>query len=240
MQAISFLLKKLSLVSLTFFVLFSVSSCKKNNDPNVLGGETNIPLTQKDSVTSIYFTVNGGTSLPGASIKVVSNDNGMVTYGATVDLNAYPDSVVNTLATMIPQLINYYNPKDLVWSVSPSGVLTVQFKLKITSEGMQNYFVDGKPWTVKYADGVGTNYSVTRDNGETLTATVTEKTGVDDWPYSFWYIKTSKVEYTAPANDPVLSKVTFRVNHKFGLVYLKAEGKDGRVVEVDLFAWFLM
>jgi hypothetical protein len=43
-----------------------------------------------------------------------------------------------------------------------------------------------------------------------------------------------------PASDPVLSKVTFRVNHKFGLVYLKAEGKDGKVLELDLFAWFLL
>ncbi|HLP20400.1 MAG TPA: hypothetical protein VK174_08865, partial [Chitinophagales bacterium] len=44
---------------LLLFVLTGVNSCKKNNDPNVLGGETNIPLTQKDSVTNLYFTVNG-------------------------------------------------------------------------------------------------------------------------------------------------------------------------------------
>ncbi len=234
------LLKKSGALLVVLFTLFAANSCKKDSGPNVLGGETNILLTQKDSVTDIYFTVNGGSSLPGASIKVLSNDNGMVTYGATVDLNAYPDSVVNNLVTMVPQLITYYNPKDLTWSLSPSGVLNVQFKLKITSEGIQNYFVDGQPWTVKYADGVGTDYTVTRDNGDVLTATITEKTGLDDWPYSFWSIKTSKVEYNAPASDPVLSKVTFRVNHKFGLVYLKAEGKDGKVLELDLFAWFLL
>jgi hypothetical protein len=234
------LIKKSGALVLVLFTLFAANSCKKESGPNVLGGETNIPLTQKDSVTDLYFTVNGGSSLPGASIKVLSNDNGMVTYGATVDLNAYPDSVVNNLVTMVPQLITYYKPKDLTWSLSPGGVLNVQFKLKITSEGMQNYFVDGQPWTVKYADGVGTDYTVTRDNGDVLKATITEKTGLDDWPYSFWSIKTSKVEYNAPATDPVLSKVTFRVNHKFGLVYLKAEGKDGRVLEMDLFAWFLL
>ncbi len=122
--------------SLLLAVVLTINSCKKNNDPNVLGGDTNIPLTQKDSVTSLYFTVNGGTSLPGATIKVISNDNGMVTYGATVDLNAYPDSVVSALTTMVPELISYYNPKDLTWSLSPSGIITVQFKLKITSEGI--------------------------------------------------------------------------------------------------------
>jgi hypothetical protein len=105
---------------------------------------------------------------------------------------------------------------------------------------MQSYFIDGKPWTVKYADPQGTNYNLTRDNGDVLTATVTEKTGQDDWPYGFMYIKTSKVEFNCPATDPVGKKVTYRVNHKFGLVYLKAESKDGRVIELDLFPWFLL
>ena len=113
------LLKKSGALLVVLFTLFAANSCKKDSGPNVLGGETNIPLTQKDSVTDIYFTVNGGSSLPGASIKVLSNDNGMVTYGATVDLNAYPDSVVNNLVTMVPQLITYYNPKNLTWSLSP-------------------------------------------------------------------------------------------------------------------------
>ncbi len=230
---------KAAMVLAFLIILLTANSCKKNNDPNVLGGETNIPLTQKDSVTNVYFTVNG-VNLPGTTFKVLSNDNGMVTYTATVDATAYPDTMIADLITILPQLINYYNPKDVTWSVSTSGILNVQFKLKITSEGMQNYFVDGKPWTVKYADPQGTNYSVTRNNGETLTATVTEKTGVDDWPYSFWMIKTSKVEYIAPASDPVLSKVTYRVNHKFGLVYIKAEGKNGKVIEIDLVSFFLL
>ncbi|MBS1594354.1 MAG: hypothetical protein JST90_08505 [Bacteroidetes bacterium] len=219
--------------------LFLVSSpgCKKN-DPNVLTGDTNIQLTQKDSVTNVYFTVNG-TSLPGTTVKIISNSNGMVTYGATTDLSAYPDSIKTALATMVPQLITYYNPQNVTFNISGT-TLTIQFTIKVTSEGMQNYFVDGQPWTVKYADGVGTNYTVKRTNGDILTATVTEKTGADDWPYGFYYIKTSKVEYNAPVDDPVLSKVTFRVNHKFGLVYLKAEGKNGKVLELSLFPYYVM
>ncbi len=220
--------------------LLLVGSCEKeNSDPNSLGGTTNIPLTQKDSVTDLYFKVNG-VDYSGVTIKVVSNENGLVTYGANVDLKAFPDSLVATLLTMVPKLVDYYKPSNLTWTVSPALVLTVQFKLRITSEGIQNFFVEGKPWTVKYADGVGTKYSLRRDNGEVLTATVTEKTGQDDWPYVFWKIKTSKVEYMPPSDDPVLSKVTFRVNHKFGLVYLQAEGKDGKVIEVDLVTFFLL
>jgi hypothetical protein len=230
----------LPLATIAFvFLLLTIGSCKKNNDPNVLGGDTNIPLTQKDSATSVYISING-QNMGGLEIKVVSNDNGMVTYGATFDPSTLPDSTITNFSTILPQLINYYNPKDITYSIDGTGKLHVQFKLKITSEGMQSYFIDGKPWTVKYADPQGTNYNLTRDNGDVLTATVTEKTGQDDWPYGFMYIKTSKVEFNCPATDPVGKKVTYRVNHKFGLVYLKAESKDGRVIELDLFPWFLL
>ncbi len=239
MKTTLFNFRKTGFALLLLAAIFVVPSCKKNTDPTILTGDTNIPLTQKDSVTSIFFKVNG-SNLPGASIKVISNDNGMVTYGATIDLTAYPDSLVSNLITLIPQLINYYNPQGVVWSVTGNNTLNIQFKIKVTSEGMQNYFVEGKPWTIRYADGVGTNNSVTRSNGQTLTTTVTEKTGVDDWPYSLWLIKTSKVEFTAPADDPSISKVTFRINHKFGLVYVKVEGKNGKVLELDLINFFLL
>ncbi|MBS1624214.1 MAG: hypothetical protein JST83_09360 [Bacteroidetes bacterium] len=227
---------RLSII-LGLFISLLASGCKKN-DPNVLTGDTNIPLTQKDSVTNVYFTVNG-SSLPGTTVKIISNDNGMVTYGATTDLSSYPDSIKTALATMVPQMISYYNPQHVTFNINGT-ILTIRISIKVTSEGMQNYFVDGQPWTVRYADGIGTNYTVKRANGNILTATVTEKTGVDDWPYGFYYIKTSKIEYNAPADDPVLSKVTYRVNHKFGLVYLKAEGKNGKVLELSLFPYYVM
>lgn len=221
------------------FLLFTFSACKKETDPNVLGGDTNIPLTQKDSATSVYFALNGQNA-GGVEIKVASNDNGMVTYSGTADPADLPDSVITSLLSIIPQLVTYYNPQDFTYSIDGTGKLHFTFKLKITSEGMQNYFVDGKPWTLKYADGVGASHSITRNNGDVLTATVTEKTGQDDWGYGFMYIKTSKIEYNAPATDPVVDKVTYRVNHKFGLVYVKVESKDGKVLEADLFPWFLI
>lgn len=220
-------------------IVMTVSSCKKEKDPNVLTGSTNIPLTQKDSATSLYFTYNG-QNVDGTEIRVAENNNGMVTYAASFDLQTIPDSLENLLLTILPQLINYYNPKDVAWSLGSDGKINVQFKLKITSEGIQSYFVDGKPWTIRYDDPQGSSRSVTRDNGEVMTATVTEKTGQDDWPFGFMYIKTSKVEINTPPGDPVLQKVTYRINHKFGVVYLKAEGKDGRVLEVDLMPWFLI
>ncbi len=234
------LIKKLAILSLILVLLVGIDSCTKATDPNVLTGDTNIPMTQVNSQTTTYLTING-VSQPGSGIvTVISNNNGMVTYGTSIDLTTYSDSALTTIATLLPQAISYYNPKNVVWSISPQGLLNVQFTIKITSDGMQNYFVDGQPWTVGYADGVGTNYTVKRTNGNVLTAKVTEKTGNDDWGYGMLLIKTSLVEYEAPADDPVISKVFFRVNHKFGLVYLKVIGKNGKTLEMDLLNFFLM
>ncbi|MCW5907465.1 MAG: hypothetical protein KIS94_06375 [Chitinophagales bacterium] len=226
-------------VVLTAAILLAFNSCKKETDPNVLGGSTNILLTQKDSATSVYFAINGQNA-GSVEIKVVSNNNGIVTYGGSADPSTFPDTAITELLTVIPQLMNYYNVQDFSYNIDGTGKLNFQFKLKITSEGMQHNFVDGKPWTAKYGDPQGTTYTLKRTNGDVLTTTVTEKTGQDDWPYGFMYIKTSKVEYNAPATDPVLSKVTFRINHKFGLVYLKTEGKNGKVLEIELVPWFLL
>ena len=234
------LLKKAAILSLLLISMVGIDSCKKSTDPNVLTGETNIPMTQVNSQTSTYVTING-VSQPGSStLTVLSNNNGLVTYGASVDLTTFSDSALSVMTTLLPQAISYYNPKDVTATINGSGVLNLQFTMKITSEGMQNYFVDGQPWTVRYADGVGTKYTVKRTNGTELTATVTEKTGLDEWPYGFLFIKTSLVEYDAPADDPVISTVYYRVNHKFGLVYLKVLGKNGKVLEMSLLNYFLM
>lgn len=207
-----------------------LSSCSKNN---TLGGDTNVDFAQVGQTSSVYINVSG-TPLPATSIKVINNTDGMVTYSASVNTKAYPADLIKLLLDNLPTALAYYNPKDFTYSISPSGQMDLQFKLKITTEGIQNFLVNGEPWTVRYADGVGTKYEVDTKTGETLTAEITEKTGKDDWPYGFYMIKTSKVEYVAPVEDKVINKVSYRVNHKFGLVYIKAEFRNGKVVEVDL------
>jgi hypothetical protein len=227
------------LIGLLLSGIAGIGSCKKENtDPNVLGGETIIDLTAVGSETDVYLS-SGSTSL-NTKVKVVGNDNGMVSYEAAIDIHSIPDSIIDLVIQVLPQLVSYYNPKDVIIGTDAQGRITATFKLKVTSEGMQNYFVDGKPWTFRYNDAAGTKYTVKRNSGEEINATVTEKTGLDDWPMGFMYIKTSKVEVTPPAADPVFTKITFRANHKFGLVYLKGETKSGKIIEVDLVPWFLI
>ena len=74
-----YILKKLAVIALILpIALFD--SCKKADDPNVLTGNTNIPMTVVGSQTTTYMVVNG-TSVPGStSLTVLRNNNGTVTY----------------------------------------------------------------------------------------------------------------------------------------------------------------
>ncbi len=221
-------------------LLLLVTACKKDKDPNALEGDTNIALTAKDSVTSVYMEMDG-LQAPSAQIKVVSNVDGQVTYHATIPMTGIADSLKAQLAAVIPSMINYYHPQNLSVQIASNGDIEADFTIKITSEGIQHSFIEGKPClVVKYGDGVGSSYSVTMDNGKTVTSTVTEKTGVDDWPYGFYYIKTSKVVTTVPEDDPVIQSLSYRANHKFGIVYIEVTTKAGKTIKVDLFPWFLL
>lgn len=211
-------------------VVLLVSGCKKNetpNGPNDLGGETDIPLTKVGSVTSFYVKMNG-VEMPSGEMTVTSNNNGVVNYRLVVDLHGRPDSAF--LAGLAPAEYNDGN-----------GHLTADLKLKITSEGIQDYSQGDKPWTiVKYDDNVGDTYPYTTNQGRTLVRTVTEKTGLDDWPFGFFNIKTIKVEEVDPPNVKDASKIVFRANHKFGLVYAELQMRDGTVLNIELIPWFLL
>lgn len=226
------------LTSLSLFLV--IAGCKKDSEPNSLGGETNIPLTAIDSVSSVYMEMDG-LQVPTAEIKVVSNVDGQITYHATVPMTGIADSLKTQLASVIPAMINYYHPQNLSVQIAPNGDIQADFSIKITSEGIQHSFIEGKPCiVVKYADGVGASYSVTMSNGKKVTSTVTEKTDQNDWPYGFYYIKTSKVETVVPDDDPVIQSLTYRANHKFGLVFIEVKTKNGKTIRVDLFPWFLL
>lgn len=224
------LIGRLAFAMSAIVLLTHTSSCKKdkNNGPNDLGGDTNIPLTQVGNESSVYLTIGAaGTSING-TMTVTKNEDGIVTYKLLADLTGNSDSTL--IAALVPA-----EYKD------NQGRISGEFKFKITSEGIQDYFHSNKPFTVvKYNDNVGDSYSVTTNNGNTLTRTVIEKTGIDEWPLGFLYIKTIAVEQDVPASDELLEKITYRANHRFGLVYIKANLKNGQTVEAKIMPWFLL
>jgi hypothetical protein len=219
----------------------AIIACKKKSEPgpNDLGGSWDLELTQVGRESDVYFYLNGSYSVQG-TITVLSNDKGVVTYRLRGDLSGSPDSAF--IAQLFPS--HFF--------VQP-GILEREVKFKITSEGIQDYFWDqdfNDPWTiVKYADGVGTTYPFKTSKNVTLNRVITEKTGEDDWPFGFYYIKTSKVEQelippedeiTEPGYSLKLDKITYRANHKFGLVYMEIKLDNGPTISLDIYPWFLM
>ncbi|MCC6571379.1 MAG: hypothetical protein IT274_07130 [Chitinophagales bacterium] len=210
-------------------IALSVASCKKD-DLGTLGGDTDLPLTEVGNESSIYIDYDGEDVEQDLTLTVVRNDNGDVTYKVLVDFTGHPDSAF--LVPLIPA-----NLKDA------QNRANFEVKLRITSEGIQDYINNSsKPFTlVKYDSKVGDTYAYEVD-GKTLTRTVTENNGLNEWPLGFFNIKTVEVQQTTfnPVMGALVNKMKYRANHKFGLVYMEAELKNGKTMEIEIVPWFLL
>jgi hypothetical protein len=185
---------------------------------NSIGGSTDIALGQVGNEFTPGSITIGATSYPiSASMKILSNADGMVTMQVTAD---------TANISNIPALKQLYDavPDDLK---DATGKISTQLKFKMTSEGMLDYVnMDEKPHTlVKYDCKPGDSYSVSKSSGKTLTRTVLSKSTTDDFPYGFFYIKTIEIEQ--PMSFPGIRKFKYRANHKFGIVWVEAELEDG-------------
>ena len=103
-----------------------ITCIKEESSPNSLGGETNIALTAKDSVTNVYGSYDGN-NIQNASLKVKSNDNGIVTYEALIDISTFSDALKIKAITSLSQLSNYYK-FDTAFTLTPDNKLKFVFK----------------------------------------------------------------------------------------------------------------
>jgi hypothetical protein len=214
------------LLAMSAVVVLMSASCLKDlvdpkSDPNELGGDTNLELTKVGNVSTANLTVDG-KALPNGSMTVTSSKDGIVVYKLSFNLKGNKDSA--TYAKLLPS--QYWDSQ---------GNVVMDFKFKITSEGIQDLFRRERPWTlVKYSDGVGTEYPFTTDNGVKQVRKITEKTGKDDWYMGGMLIKTTKIEQDLPESDQTAKKISYRANHKFGLVYTEVLLKTGSVVNLRI------
>lgn len=223
-------MKKIIYIIPILFCIISFNSCDKinslfednNKDPNVIGGETNLPVTQVgNTITPSSIKIGNNYYDVIESIEIIKNEGGVVTVSVKADLRNEPS--LAALNDWLPA-----NYKDA------NGKIDAEFKYKMTSEGIQDYYKDNKPFTIaKFDCNVGDQYNVNRTDGKTSTRTVFSKSTTDDFPYGFMYIKTIGVEQTA--NTPGVSKYILYVNHKFGLVNAKIILEDGTSAEVTLY-----
>jgi hypothetical protein len=184
-----------------------------------LGGDTSIALGSVGNVFSNIGGINvgGDTVLADVAMTVVKNEGGVATLKLKADLSKDPR--LAKLDKLIPSSM-----KDA------SGKIDADLKLRITSEGVQDYLNrDSAQHTlVSYGSSVGDTYKLTKSNGATITRTVVAKSDQDDFPYGFMLIKTMTVEQDS--RIPGVKKFVIRANHKFGIVYLAMVAEDGTTI----------
>jgi hypothetical protein len=153
-------------------LLLTASCSKKDTDNSTsttpststssssIGGDGNLT---NNSVGHAYTCTSDITGVTASSITVTSHDgNGLV----TLRIKAKVPTSGNSLTSLIPS--SY---------VDASGNVDVTGKYKNTTEGILDYTnSDGAPFVVvNYNSNVGDKYVLKKNNGQTITRTVTYK-----------------------------------------------------------------
>ncbi len=222
-----------------------------SNDPNQkLGGNTKLDYTNvgdkfSASIDIIPYPLNEHIN---DSITVTKNENGDVTilvhYTFDTTLVRGLDTLLGTQdfsEELRASIRNYYiNKYEISVDTSNPDNIRVwkEIKLRATSDGIQEYVSSkgntSKPFTViRYNANVGDKYEFTNAEGEKLLRTVVYHSTTDDYEMAFWRIKVFKTEEYMQ-NDPMISKITYITNHKFGLVAIEIDTKDGKHVPVTI------
>lgn len=211
-----------------------IPACGDNSPsgPSPIGGDTDIPLNQVGNTiptSSILF--DGAFVDVDGMLTVTTSQDGLVTLRAQADLNDSPE-LLAAVQDWLPELEDLGGWGD---ATITAGVVAADFRLRVTSEGIQDYFNgDNRPHTlVDYGAQVGDVYRLTLDGGTTLTRRVTAVSTTDDFPYGLLMIKTITVEQDS--RIPGVSKFIYRANHRFGLVYVEAVLDDGSSISYYLF-----
>jgi hypothetical protein len=205
------------LLAFTLSTCDKVNSSNESEDPNVLGGDpADIgQVGNKTSSSSVYI---GGQSFAiNSSMEVIKNEGGVATIKVIADLTNVP--ALKPFNDFIPASM-----KDA------SGKINTEVKLKMTTEGIQDYFnKDNKQHTlVKYNGNVGDEYNLTKSDGVTIHRKVTTKSTTDDFPYyggMGGYYKVMTIEQDSRV--PGIKKFIYKTNHKFGLMYFEIVAEDG-------------
>jgi hypothetical protein len=211
-------MKRAVLLCSIFIFIAVISSCKKEKEqePNVIEGDTNIALGEVGNVFTPSSVYIGSTAYPAVQpLTITRNDNGEVTVRLIADLSSLPGM----------SAINNYIPASMK---DNQGRLNTDVKFKVTSEGIQDTFNPDKylHTMVKYDCSVGDQYNLTGSDNQTVTRTVTTKSTDDDFSYGFMLIKAITVEQTSP-RVPGIRKIVYKANHKFGLVYMQVVPETG-------------
>jgi hypothetical protein len=219
-------MKKLAYLFIILSFSLFATSCdglfNPDEGPNELSGNVNIPISEENNTFWSSITIGDKYIDLQEDCYVKKNDNGIVTIKIKANIKDYPE--LREFIDMIPANIADNN-----------GNIETEFKMKMTSEGIQDYFnKDGKAHTiVKYDCKVGDKYELKKSDGTTITRTVTAKSTENDFQYGLMSIKTITIEQDS--RIPGVKKIVMKANHKFGLVHVEFQMEDGTTAKTNVF-----
>jgi hypothetical protein len=216
-------MKKLLLFCLLAGMLYMYSCIKPGKeDDSTLNGSTDIIVSKSGNTFSSYISANGQSTNASASASITKNDAGIATVHVTANIkNA---SGLTFIKNLIPAKY-----------LDAQGNVLLDGKVKATDEGLLDYTnADGNPFVmVRYDCSVGDTYKLTKADGKIITRTVTQKSTTDDYYYGMMLIKTITVEQDS--RIPGISKIIYKFNHKFGIVYVEAVAQDGSKAGMQIY-----
>jgi len=197
-------------------------NCDKNTNVNIpaenyLGGDANITLGQVGNTATTTVKIGDNYYNTNEDIELTENVDGVVNIKYKADYSQIPE-----LATFNDMIPDEYKDN--------AGKVDIDFKFKITSDGLQDYMnLDGNAHTlVNYNSVVGEAYSIRQSDGVVLSRKVSAKSTEDDFAWGWYDIKTITVEQNAPI--PGVNKYIVKANHRFGIVWFEVVMEDGSSV----------
>ncbi|MGQ9820070.1 MAG: hypothetical protein ACUVQ1_09155, partial [Candidatus Kapaibacteriales bacterium] len=238
-----------------FIVSMFASSCKENLGPNEIGGSTDVPFAKVGEVTSVFVSLRDlSPQLENINVDfvVIENRGGIVVRKGHFETDTAFSHKIDTIVgtALLPRnvkknvLEHVIKAFNITVDSSDKNNIKLDFltKTKVTSEGIQDFFhSDGderKPFTlIKYSANVGDKWEFFDSDGNKYVREVKYRSTDDDYSIGFLLIKVIKVEETiesGPLKD-LFGKITYYTNHKFGLVGVEWEKKDGKTFRLRIF-----
>lgn len=244
-------------LTLVFAIGFFIASCglldPDSKGPNDMDGDGNLEMTEVGKKWDVSPMLND--ILPGGysfldSVYVKSRSGGVISMDVRLAFDRKILEKLDTLAgthtlpmeTRLLILDGLAKRFGATIDTSTPGTVRIRTEpiFKVTSEGIQEYVTSkgntSKPFTIiKYDMKVGDSWSFTDDAGIKTTRTVTYHSETDDYPVYFWLIRVFKTE-SVMEGDPLLEKITYVTNHKYGTVGALVKFKSGYEFTIGVYA----
>jgi hypothetical protein len=187
-----------------FSILFISSilfwGCEKDSDFTIEGDQSDLGKVG----TTISSSTQPIAGISNFSAEVTSLEDGVSSIDGEVTIT---NSVVKQILSNVPGV-----------EISGDKVSARDVEVKFTSKGIENKYPFFQGVLVNYDSKVGDTYPI--KDSKTVRKVIYKST-TDDYSYAFYKIKIITIEHEINFNG--LKKITYWVNHKYGVVRIEFE-----------------